>query len=93
VIRALLDRCGPIWVGEASPGLHVVVVAGMHGDGTPDGTFVRIADPWPIGRGERYSLSFQEFCGNLRAAATLAGGRPQILHARPGSRGNTRPPK
>lgn len=91
VIRDLLDRCGPIWVGEASPGLHVVVVAGMHGDGSPDGTLVRIADPWPIGRGERYSLSFREFCANLRAAATLAGGRPQLLHARAGSRAGARP--
>jgi hypothetical protein len=86
-LRALLEQYGPLWVGEASPSLHVVVLAGMHGDGTPDGTFVRIADPWPIGRGERYTIPFVQFRTNLLTAATLAGGRPQFLHAAPGLRG------
>jgi hypothetical protein len=85
--RRLLTDHGPLWVGEASPGLHVVVVAGMFGDGTPTGSFVRIADPWPIGRGERYTLSFHEFRAGLAAAAALSGGAPQILHA---SRGSSR---
>jgi hypothetical protein len=80
-VRRLVTDYGPLWVGEASPGLHVVVVAGMFGDGTADGSFVRIADPWPIGRGERYTLSFREFRTSLVAAATLAGGAPQIMHA------------
>jgi hypothetical protein len=85
-IRRLLEEFGPLWVGEASPGLHVIVVAGIHGDTTKDGTFVRIADPWPIGRGERYTLSFREFERNLRAATELSGGSPQILHAAAGAR-------
>jgi hypothetical protein len=85
-LRALLEEHGPLWVGEASPSLHVVVLAGMYGDGTRDGTFVRIADPWPIGRGERYTIPFNEFRTNLLNAATLAGGRPQFLHVAPGFR-------
>lgn len=85
-LRRLLADHGPLWVGEASPGLHVVVVAGMYGDGTLDNTFVRIADPWPVGRGERYSLSFREFRENLINAAVIAGGHPQILHAARGAR-------
>lgn len=85
-LRDLLERHGPLWVGEASPSLHVVVLAGMFGDGTNDGTFVRIADPWPIGRGERYTIPFTEFRTNLLNAAALAGGRPQFLHAAPGFR-------
>jgi hypothetical protein len=84
-IRRLISEHGPLWVGEASPGLHVVVVAGMFGDGSPTNSFVRIADPWPIGRGERYTISFQEFRESLAAAATLAGGAPQILHALKGT--------
>src|SRR5262249_5390804 len=28
-LRELLERNGPLWVGEASPGLHVVVITGM----------------------------------------------------------------
>ncbi|MCW5808811.1 MAG: hypothetical protein KIT31_41050, partial [Deltaproteobacteria bacterium] len=90
-LRALLERHGPLWVGEASPSLHVVVLAGMYGDGTRAGTFVRIADPWPIGRGERYTIPFSQFRENLLSAATLAGGRPQFLHAAPGSRRGAAP--
>jgi hypothetical protein len=85
-LRTLLADHGPLWVGEASPGLHVIVVAGMYGDGSVAGTHVRIADPWPVGRGERYTLSFREFRDNLRNAALIAGGHPQVLHAPRGSR-------
>ena len=85
-VRRLLAAHGPLWVGEASPGLHVVVVAGMYGDGTVEGSFVRIADPWPVGSGERYTLAFRDFRASLINAAYIAGGHPQILHAPRGSR-------
>jgi N-acetylmuramoyl-L-alanine amidase/outer membrane protein OmpA-like peptidoglycan-associated protein len=80
-LRALLERVGPLWVGEAVPGLHVVVIAGLYGDGTLDGTWVRIADPWPIGRGERYRVSFRELAANLAAARDVVGATAQVLHA------------
>lgn len=89
-LRALIEQYGPLWVGEASPGLHVVVVTGMFGDGSLDGTFVRIADPWPIGRGERYVLSFREFAQNLEAAAEVVGATAQILHGDGRRQGATR---
>jgi hypothetical protein len=85
-LRRLLADHGPLWVGEASPGLHVIVVAGMYGDGSPEGSFVRVADPWPVGRGERYTLSFQHFRENLINAAMIAGDHPQVLHAPRGAR-------
>jgi hypothetical protein len=88
-LRQLLVRCGPLWVGEASPGLHVVVIAGMYGDGTPEGTFVRIADPWPVGRGDRYTVSFAEFARSLAAAEVLSGLPAQVLHTG-GQRGGAR---
>ncbi len=84
-LRALLEANGPLWVGEASPGLHVVVAAGLQGDGTSDGTRVRIADPWPIGKGERYTLTLRELVHSLKLAADLTGARALILHA--GGRG------
>jgi N-acetylmuramoyl-L-alanine amidase len=80
-LRRLLIENGPLWVGEASPGLHVVVVAGLYGDGTPDGTRVRIADPWPVGKGERYTLSLRELARSRAIAADLTGGRALVLHA------------
>ena len=84
-LRELLERHGPLWVGEASAGLHVIVIAGAHGDGTPEGTFVRVLDPWPEGRGERYTLSAAELLGNLRATVEISGEQPRILHT--GGRG------
>jgi hypothetical protein len=84
-LRQLLQDHGPLWVGEASPGLHVIAIAGMYGDGTPDGTFVRVADPWPVGRGERYTISFRELSRRLAAAAGICGVAAQVLHT--GGRG------
>jgi N-acetylmuramoyl-L-alanine amidase len=84
-LHRLLAENGPLWMGEASPGLHVVVVAGLYGDGTLDGTWARIADPWPVGRGERYVLSLRELKHSRAVAADLTGGQALILHA--GGRG------
>lgn len=85
-LAEVLHRRGPLWVGEASPGLHVVVVAGVRGDGDPERSFVRIADPWPEGRGERYTITFAEFRRSLAAAAAIAGQSAKILHNRRGRR-------
>jgi hypothetical protein len=85
-LRERLEEVGPLWLGEASPGLHSIVVTGIYGDGSPDRTFVRINDPWPVGRGERYLLSLASLMHNLGAASALVGGQGQILHA--GGRGH-----
>jgi hypothetical protein len=82
-----LSSAGPLWLGEASPGLHSIVVTGLYGDGSDRGTFVRINDPWPMGRGERYSLDFRELMRNLGAASALLGTHGQILSTGGGRRG------
>lgn len=97
-LAALLEQHGPLWVGEASPGLHVVVVAGAHGDGHPDRSHVRIADPWPAGRGERYTIPFTEFRRSLAAAAALSADSAKLLHnhrgrARARRTGDPTPPR
>jgi N-acetylmuramoyl-L-alanine amidase len=89
-LRRLLERFGPLWVGESSGGLHVVVVSGVYGDGTPGGTFVRVLDPWPEGRGERYTIGFEELARNLAAVSDIAGVRARILHADGRTRGASR---
>lgn len=80
-LRRMLEEQGPLWAGEASPGLHSVVLTGIYGDGTPDGTFVRINDPWPEGRGARYRRSFRDLMRNFTAAAGMDGIGFQLLHA------------
>ncbi len=84
-LRRLLEANGPLWLGEASPELHVIVVAGLFGDGTPDDTRVRVLDPWPEGQGERYVLTVRELLASLRAAEELSGEPSRVLHA--GGRG------
>jgi N-acetylmuramoyl-L-alanine amidase len=86
-LRRMLERHGPLWVGAGPTGLHVIVVAGMYGDGTPEGTFVRVLDPWPIGRGERYAITFAELAASLEAASDAAGVRASLLHAGAAARG------
>lgn len=74
--RQLLEHWGPLWTAAAVPGPHVRVVAGLEGDGTPDGTRVHILDPWQSGMtsfalpntGGRYSETYAEY---ERKQATL----------------------
>lgn len=86
-MATLLKRYGPLWLGEAVPGLHVVVVTGMYGDGTRRGTMVRVNDSWPVDRGERYSISFKELADNINAARCIAGAHVQLLHCGGRSKG------
>ncbi len=85
-LRRLLERYGPLWMGEAVPGLHVIVLTGMYGDGSRDNTWIRVNDPWPVGSGERYRLSFRQLMHNFRRANRIAGLHAQILRTsgRPG---------
>ena len=80
-LRHVLSNNGPLWVGEASPGLHSIVITGIYGDGSEENSFVRINDPWPIGGGERYSKSVKEFKRDFTAATRAVGQHTQILHA------------
>lgn len=76
--RGVLENYGPAWVGiRTDDGWnHAVVVTGIYGDGSQDGTYVRIHDPWgrsqgtptlpgahntTPGQGSRYKLTFSEF--------------------------------
>lgn len=67
--RDLLELHGPLWVAVGMPGAHIIVVTGISGDGTPDGTWVHINDPWergmevfrPNNRGSRYRLTYRQF--------------------------------
>ena len=46
--------------GLASPG-HMLIIAGIRGDGSPEGTTLRIYDPLPVSRGSKYSLTYGPF--------------------------------
>jgi hypothetical protein len=46
--------------GHGSSG-HMMIIAGIRGDGTPEGTTLRIYDPLPMNRGSKYSLTYGPF--------------------------------
>lgn len=79
-LHKLITQKGPLWIGAAVPALHVVVVVGLYGDGTADGTFVRIQDPWPVGIGRKYDLSFRQFSQVYEDAADFNSVNIQVLH-------------
>lgn len=68
----LLGNYGPLWVASAegeSATPHIRVIAGMRGDGTPDGTLLTVYDPWEKGmsrfkssnKGAIYEETYQQF--------------------------------
>ncbi len=67
--RRLLEDYGPLWTAAATPGAHIRVVTGIHGDGTPDGTFVHINDPAPVNQGAQYTESYSRY---VERQSTLA---------------------
>src|SRR5262249_32449618 len=93
--RQMLENYGPVWVGihtEDGWG-HAVVVTGMYGDGTPDGTYVRIHDPWgrspgtptgpgahnpTPGQGSRYKLTYSEFSKEYEDFASGSDGKVNV---------------
>jgi len=56
----LLWNAPKFMAGKSSPG-HMLIIAGIRGDGSPEGTTLRIHDPWPMNRGSKYSLTYGPF--------------------------------
>jgi Putative peptidoglycan binding domain/Papain-like cysteine protease AvrRpt2 len=53
--------------GHASSG-HMVVFAGIRGDGSAGATTIRVYDPLPVGRGSIYSVSYGRMMRNVPTA-------------------------
>ncbi|MBW2690698.1 MAG: hypothetical protein JRC99_12295, partial [Deltaproteobacteria bacterium] len=79
-LRGLIEDHGPIIaVADEAPGalwaIHARVVRGIYGDGTVDGTFLRINDP---AGGRQYTESFRAFSKKYEEVADAP--RLQIMH-------------
>jgi hypothetical protein len=53
--------------GQGSSG-HMVVFAGIRGDGSAGATTIRVYDPLPVGRGAIYSVSYGRMMRNVPTA-------------------------
>ena len=73
-----LEEWGPIWVVEIGAPYHAVVLAGIHGDGTPEGTSVTVYNPWPPGVGAIETKSFLDFENEFGLGA---GAGAAMVHA------------
>lgn len=80
---------GPLWVAtDLNNGAHVVVVAGIQGDGTPDGTILTIYDPWEQGMtsfrasntGSVYEQTYQEFVNRQETLAVRELSEPSAFY-------------
>lgn len=80
-LRALLENHGPlVAITDEAPGemwaIHARVIRGMYGDGTINGTFLRINDP---AGGRQYTESFKAFSQKYEEIAN-APPMMQIMH-------------
>lgn len=57
--------------------VHARLITGIYGDGTPDGTFLRIIDP---NGGRTYDESFTTFAGKYESMAAAKGWTIQMMH-------------
>jgi hypothetical protein len=73
----LLASSGPLWIVEVGAPYHAVVVVGINGDGTPEGTTVTVNNPWPPNSGAVETKSFTAFDTEFGLGA---GASAQIVH-------------
>ena len=57
VLIQALSR-GPVWAAVVGASGHAIVLTSIWSDGAPDGTVIRIADPWPPGVGAFYGSAY-----------------------------------
>lgn len=84
----LVGAYGPLWVATHEGGPHVRVIAGISGDGTPDGTILTIYDPWqrgmrtfrPENTGSIYNETYTEFERKQRELANIEANEPNPFY-------------
>jgi ABC-type bacteriocin/lantibiotic exporter with double-glycine peptidase domain len=73
----LLSSYGPIWIVEVGNPNHAVVVVGVNGDGTQEGTTVTLNNPWPPNSGVVETKTFAQFESDFEWAPSPDA---QIVH-------------
>ena len=73
----LVASNGPIWIVEVGAPYHAVVVVGVNGDGTPEGSTVTLNNPWPPNAGVVETKTFMAFDNEFGLGA---GAGAQIVH-------------
>ena len=77
LLASWVQNNGPLWVVEVGAPYHAVVVAGIEGDGSVDGTQVIVYNPWPPNSGAIENPTFAAFERDFELGA---GSKAAILH-------------
>ncbi|GAA0816504.1 papain-like cysteine protease family protein [Spirilliplanes yamanashiensis] len=77
LLASWLYQHGPLWVVEIGAPYHAVVVGGIEGDGTEDGTYVTVYNPWPPNGGAVEQETFRKFESDFELGA---GANAALLH-------------
>ena len=65
----MLNAHGPIWIVETGAPYHAVVVTGVEGDGTPEGSFIIVNNPWPPNAGAVERKAYADFENDFELGA------------------------
>ena len=65
----MLKAYGPTWIVEIGNPYHAVVVTGIEGDGTPEGSFVTVNNPWPPNQGKVERETYAGFASEFELGA------------------------
>jgi hypothetical protein len=69
---------GPIWIVEIGAPYHAVVVTGVVGDGTPEGSTILVNNPWPPNSGAQERKPYLDFENEFELGA---GANAQMVSA------------
>jgi hypothetical protein len=71
-----LESHGPLWLVVPGNTSHAIVMNGIAGDGTPDGTNVELTDPWSGPR----TITWHEFAEFFGQVSGKLQGEAQIMY-------------
>ncbi len=55
---------------------HMIIITGISGDGTPEGTSLQINDPLPLNTGKTYSIAFNDFLSKFEQVVAYENNWP-----------------
>lgn len=55
---------------------HMIVITGISGDGTPEGTSLQINDPLPLNAGKTYTIAFNDFLSKFEQVVAYENNWP-----------------
>ncbi len=78
-LTSILDQSplmAVIMYASSSNIAHMIVITGISGDGTPEGTTLQINDPLPLSTGKTYTIAFNDFLSKFEQVVAYENNWP-----------------